>query len=80
VAICNHFDALAISPTRPLRQVQSTQVLTSNAKVIGMIVLGDSMLRINRSPIVAFAASSKLPTVYSPRDISGGPPHMWIRF
>jgi putative tryptophan/tyrosine transport system substrate-binding protein len=40
----------------------------TNAKVTGMIVLGDSMLRINRKPIVAFAASSKLPTVYSPRD------------
>jgi putative ABC transport system substrate-binding protein len=36
--------------------------------VNGMIVLGDSMLRINRRPIVAFAADSKIPTVYAPRD------------
>jgi len=40
----------------------------TNANVHGMIVLGDSMLRINRKPIVAFAANAKLPTVYAPRD------------
>jgi putative ABC transport system substrate-binding protein len=40
----------------------------TNANVNGMMVLGDSMLRINRKPIVAFAANSKLPTVYAPRD------------
>jgi len=42
--------------------------LITSANVNGMIVLGDSMLRINRKPIVAFAASAKLPTVYAPRD------------
>jgi ABC-type uncharacterized transport system substrate-binding protein len=40
----------------------------ANAIVNGMIVLGDSMLRINRKPIVAFAASGRLPTIYAPRD------------
>jgi putative tryptophan/tyrosine transport system substrate-binding protein len=40
----------------------------TNANVNGMIVLGDSMLRINRRPIVAFAAKSRLPTIYAPRD------------
>src|SRR5262245_16651210 len=42
--------------------------LITSANVNGMIVLGDSMLRINRKPIVAFAASANLPTVYAPRD------------
>ena len=39
-----------------------------------MIVLGDAMLRVNRKPIVDFAAASRLPTVYAPRDFveSGG--------
>jgi putative ABC transport system substrate-binding protein len=39
-----------------------------SANVNGMIVLGDSMLRINRRPIVAFAAKSRLPAIYAPRD------------
>ena len=46
----------------------------SAAKVDGMIVLGDAMLRVNRKPIVDFATASRLPTVYAPRDFveSGG--------
>jgi putative ABC transport system substrate-binding protein len=38
------------------------------AEVDGMIVLVDSMLRVNRKPIVAFAADSRLPAVYATRD------------
>jgi putative ABC transport system substrate-binding protein len=40
----------------------------TNANVNGIIVLGDSMLRINRKPIVAVAANGNLPTNYAPRD------------
>jgi putative ABC transport system substrate-binding protein len=38
------------------------------AEVGGLIVLVDSMLRVNRKPIVAFAASRRLPAVYATRD------------
>jgi putative ABC transport system substrate-binding protein len=38
------------------------------ANVGGLIVLADSMLRVNRKAIVAFAASSRLPAVYATRD------------
>jgi putative ABC transport system substrate-binding protein len=38
------------------------------AEVGGLIVLVDSMLRVNRKPIVAFAARSRLPSVYATRD------------
>jgi putative ABC transport system substrate-binding protein len=38
------------------------------AEVGGMIVLADSMMRVNRKPIVAFAAASRLPAVYVTRD------------
>jgi putative ABC transport system substrate-binding protein len=38
------------------------------AEVGGLIVLVDSMLRVNRKPIVAFAADSRLPSVYATRD------------
>jgi putative ABC transport system substrate-binding protein len=46
----------------------------AKAKVGGLTVLGDAMLRVNRKPIVAFAASSRLPAVYGPRDyaVAGG--------
>ena len=40
----------------------------AQANVGGMIVLGDSMLRINRKAIIALAAYNKLPVVYGPRD------------
>jgi len=44
------------------------------ANVGGMIVLVDSMLRVNRKPIVDFAAARRLPAVYATRDYveSGG--------
>jgi putative tryptophan/tyrosine transport system substrate-binding protein len=38
------------------------------AEVGGFIVLVDSMLRVNRKSIVAFAARSRLPAVYATRD------------
>jgi putative tryptophan/tyrosine transport system substrate-binding protein len=38
------------------------------AGVGGLIVLVDSMLRVNRASIVAFAARSRLPAVYATRD------------
>lgn len=34
----------------------------------GLIVLVDSMLRVNRKPIVAFAADRRLPAIYATRD------------
>jgi putative tryptophan/tyrosine transport system substrate-binding protein len=34
----------------------------------GLVVLGDSMFRVNRNMIVALAARSRLPTIYAPRD------------
>jgi putative ABC transport system substrate-binding protein len=40
----------------------------TKASVGGMIVLSDSMLRINRMPIVEFAAHTQLPAIYGPRD------------
>jgi putative ABC transport system substrate-binding protein len=40
----------------------------TRASVGGMIVLGDSMLRVNRKPIVEFAAHAQLPAIYGPRD------------
>jgi putative ABC transport system substrate-binding protein len=44
------------------------------AEVGGFVVLVDPMLRVNRKPIVEFAASSRLPAVYATRDFveSGG--------
>jgi ABC-type uncharacterized transport system substrate-binding protein len=44
------------------------------ANVGGLIVLVDSMLRVNRKPIVAFAADRRLPAIYATRDYveSGG--------
>jgi len=44
------------------------------AKAGGLIVLVDSMLRVNRKPIVAFAADRRLPAIYATRDYveSGG--------
>ena len=44
----------------------------SAAKVDGMIVLGDAMLRVNRKPIVEFAAASR-PPPYMPRVTSSNP-------
>lgn len=38
------------------------------AEVGGLMVLVDPMLRVNRKPIVEFAASSRLPGVYATRD------------
>jgi putative ABC transport system substrate-binding protein len=38
------------------------------ANVGGMIVLVDSMLRVNRKPIVEFAADRRLPAIYATRD------------
>jgi putative tryptophan/tyrosine transport system substrate-binding protein len=49
-------------------QFAETFAEITKAGVGGMIVLGDSMLRVNRKPIVEFAADAKLPTVYGPRD------------
>ena len=37
-------------------------------RVNGLVVLGDSMFRVNRSAIVALAARGRLPTIYAPRD------------
>lgn len=44
------------------------------ANADGLIVLVDSMLRVNRKPIVAFAADRRLPAIYATRDYveSGG--------
>jgi putative tryptophan/tyrosine transport system substrate-binding protein len=44
------------------------------ANVGGMIVLVDSMLRVNRKPIVQFAGDRRLPAIYATRDYveSGG--------
>ena len=57
----------------PARVSRSIDAISA-AKVDGMIVLGDATLRVNRKPIVDFAAASRLPTVYAPRDFveSGG--------
>ena len=40
----------------------------ATAKVGGLIVLGDPMLRVNSKSIVSLVATSKLPAVYGPRD------------
>lgn len=40
----------------------------TKAEAGGLIVLGDATLRVNRKPIVGFAASNRLPAVYGPRD------------
>ena len=40
----------------------------ANAKVGGMIVLGDAMVPINRKAIIALAAYQRLPVVYASRD------------
>jgi putative ABC transport system substrate-binding protein len=37
-------------------------------RVNGLVVLGDSMFRVNRDAIVALAARGRLPTIYAPRD------------
>ena len=44
------------------------------AEVGGLIVLGDAMFRIYRQPLIEFAAASRLPAVYGPRDfaVDGG--------
>lgn len=40
----------------------------AQAKVDGLIVLGNSMFRLNRQMIVALAAINRLPAIYAPRD------------
>src|SRR5262249_2244752 len=40
----------------------------AKAEVNGLIVLGDSMLRINHKPIVQFATKARLPAIYGARD------------
>jgi putative ABC transport system substrate-binding protein len=59
--------AIPVGATGPEEFTSAFSSIT-NGNVNGMIVLGDSMLRINRKPIVPFAANTTLPTVYAPRD------------
>ena len=42
----------------------------AEAKVGGLIVIGDSMLRLNRKTIIALVAYEKLPAVYGPGDFA----------
>ena len=46
----------------------------TKAEVNGLIVIGDSMLRVNHKPIVQFTTKARLPAVYAARDFvdSGG--------
>ena len=65
---------VVVAKAKSPQEFPATFDAISAAKVDGMIVLGDAMLRLNRKPIVDFAAASRLPTVYAPRDFveSGG--------
>jgi putative ABC transport system substrate-binding protein len=65
---------VVVAKAKSPQEFPATFDAISAANVDGMIVLGDAMLRVNRKPIVDFAAASRLPTVYAPRDFveSGG--------